>query len=325
MSLELALPLASDAVAVAGVHAAIVAIFMAMLVAYWGFMWGWIQPLRQRAIDRANSLEQTRITNRYMYEGLEEDYDGHNQLARLQHIANVDAITLGRPAWSIDTAEDEPNRREDPRVPPSDNPPARVHYLVATLSLMRRSYPLHGADFGSLSEIRPWLSDALDLLQRTKKSLHFTERYVETIVGRAAKNGRTKCKTFAMNCAGKKGRPRPMRQPLSFCLRLRIHADSSMSCPVRRRGRGSVGRYRYSTVDLRRNSVCDLCRRNRLLGNLCLPGIASPSRLSLANRYGPFRKAELEPATLLGAIGPRLSGSTPSPQSPRRLRRRRWG
>jgi len=187
MPSELALPLASDAVAVAGVHAAIVAIFMAMLVAYWGFIWGWIQPLRQRAIDRANSLEQIRITNRYMYEGLEEDYDGRNQDARSQHIANVDAITLGRPAWGIDTEEDEPNRREDPRVPPPDNPSARVHYLVATLSLMRRSYPLHGAGFGSLSEIRPWLSDALNLLQRTKKSLHFTERYVETIVGRAAK------------------------------------------------------------------------------------------------------------------------------------------
>jgi hypothetical protein len=177
---------ASDAVSVAGVHATIIGIFAAIAVTYLGIHLNSLHAIRQGIIDRANEVgrRRARLTIRHPAES--DDYNGEDSVARRQHVANIDAIANKLPAWILPWQGESPETRlVDPTVPGPEQPVDRAGHLVQTLSLLTRTYPLHGAQLVSARQVRAWLEDCEYVVHRTSSSLEIGESYVASIVAEA--------------------------------------------------------------------------------------------------------------------------------------------
>ena len=141
-----------DAVAIAGIHATIIAIVAAVAVGYAGIVYSAVHAMRDRILDRAT--EACRVYSPYHWGGL-DTYDARNFEAREQLVFNIKAVAMGSDARLRNTEGFE----VDPEVPRVDDLAERGHYLIIALGKLLRSYPLEEKQFAKVAEARQWAAD----------------------------------------------------------------------------------------------------------------------------------------------------------------------
>jgi hypothetical protein len=152
-------PLATDAVSVAAVHATIISIFAAIAVGYFAIVFDRLDALTSEIIDQANAIGHgaVNIAIRHPEEGGYDSrgWPGNGRHANRRWLIHViDMIALGQPAYALYGDGDVIHL--DDRVPTLDQPAERANYLLACLSLLLRTYPLHGETLKSVKEVRAW-------------------------------------------------------------------------------------------------------------------------------------------------------------------------
>jgi len=142
-----------DAVAVAGIHATIIAIVAAVAVGYAGVVFAAVHAMRDRILDRAT--EASRVDARTHYGGDLGGYDGRDFAVRKQLVYNIKAVVMGFPARLRDRESDG----DDPDVPSVDDLAERGQYLLISLTKLLSTYPLQEKQFTSIAEARQWAAD----------------------------------------------------------------------------------------------------------------------------------------------------------------------
>ena len=158
----------SDAVSVAAVHATIIAIFAALVVAYFGIVYSRMHSMMQGIIDDANAVGRaegltTSIGPHPMFEG----YDPRDPSARTQLLSSLLAIASSSEAF-IHADDPQPTREPDGSVPGRDDQSGRGIYLLGAISRLLDTYPFQPyADdeppLASVSEVKNWIEDAEDV------------------------------------------------------------------------------------------------------------------------------------------------------------------
>jgi len=108
-------------------------------------------------------------------------YDGTVNQARNQVLHNIACVVQERRPWLLEGLT-EAERPLDETVPGVGEPAKRGDYLLASLSLLLRSYPLGRKQFVKLSEVRPWLPTAENVVENVLKSLELYWSYAGLIV-----------------------------------------------------------------------------------------------------------------------------------------------
>jgi hypothetical protein len=174
----------SDAIEVAGIHATIIAIFMAVAVGYAGVVYGSVHAMKDDILDKATEATRNRV-NISVGRDDHAGYDGRDTVAREQLVANILHIARRAPAYLV-RIEPMPEQPLDERVPQVDEVAKRAKYVVAALSLLLHNYPLQGKRFKSLTEVREWLPEIELLLENVFVAIGTPWAYLVSIVEAAA-------------------------------------------------------------------------------------------------------------------------------------------
>ncbi len=177
----------SEAVSIAGIHATVIALFMAGAVAYVAIVLGSAHAMTNEILERAAAARGRRVNIHVGSDAL-SGYDGRDQGERDQLARNIFAITHEKDAWlSYGSTE---GKTLDETVPPVAEVSKRGEYLIAALSRILCTYPVADeTQFAKLPEVRAWLPDALNHLGEVLTSLQLRSGFVGEIVAKYAAGG----------------------------------------------------------------------------------------------------------------------------------------